>query len=114
MNRLARWARKFGVARAVCLVLLFALVPLRIWDPRMLEEARLRSFDFYQVLRPREQKLHPVTIVDIDEASLRDIGQWPWPRTVVADLITKLTAMGAVSIGFDIIFAEPDRMSPAN
>jgi adenylate cyclase len=114
MNRLARWARKFGVARAVCLVLLFALVPLRIWDPRVLTEIRLRAFDFYQVLYPRQQKLHPVTIVDIDEASLREIGQWPWPRTVVADLVTKLTAMGAVAIGFDIIFAEPDRMSPAN
>ena len=114
MNRLARWARKFGVARAVCLVLLFALVPLRIWDPRVLTEIRLRTFDLYQVLRPREQKLRPVTIVDIDEASLREIGQWPWPRTIVADLVTKLTALGAVAIGFDIIFAEPDRMSPAN
>jgi adenylate cyclase len=44
---------------------------------------------------------------------LKEIGQWPWPRTTVADLVTKITELGAVAIGFDIIFAEPDRMSPA-
>ena len=111
---LARWARWFGVARAVCIVLLFALIPLRVIDPPPLQEVRLRSFDLFQVLRPREQQaLSPVVIVDIDEASLKEIGQWPWPRTVVADLVSKLKDRGAVAIGFDIIFAEPDRMSPA-
>src|SRR5579862_8842440 len=113
MSRLARWARQFGVARAVCLVLLFALIPLRLADPRPVEELRLRTFDFFQVLRPRVQKGYPVVIVDIDEASLKAIGQWPWPRTTVADLVTRITQLGALAIGFDVIFAEPDRMSPA-
>jgi adenylate cyclase len=113
MKTLARWARQFGVARAVCTVLLFALVPLRLLDPRPLEEVRLRTFDLFQVLRPREQTMRPVAIVDIDEASLKEIGQWPWPRTILADMITRIAQQGAVGIGFDIIFAEPDRMSPA-
>jgi len=113
MTRLARWARKFGVARAVCLVLLFALIPLRLADPRPLAELRLRTFDLFQVLLPRQQTARPVVIVDIDEDSLKEIGQWPWPRTTVADLVTKITELGALCIGFDIIFAEPDRMSPA-
>ena len=113
MKRIARWARGFGIARAVCILLLFALVPLRIADPLPIEELRLRTFDLFQVLRPREQKVRPVVIVDIDEASLREIGQWPWPRTVIADLITRLRAAGAVAVGFDVIFAEPDRISPA-
>jgi adenylate cyclase len=113
MKRLLGWARWFGVARAVCILLLFALVPLRIVDPRPLEEVRLRTFDLFQVLRPRVQTTRPVVIVDIDEASLKELGQWPWPRTVVADLITRLSQLGAVAIGFDIVFAEPDRMSPA-
>jgi len=113
MKRIARWARAFGVARAVCLLLLFALVELRVADPRPLQELRLRTFDLYQVLRPRQQTARPVVIVDIDEASLRGLGQWPWPRTVIADLITRLRDLGAVAIGFDIVFAEPDRMSPA-
>ncbi|HKM87219.1 MAG TPA: adenylate/guanylate cyclase domain-containing protein [Xanthobacteraceae bacterium] len=113
MKRLVRWARQFGLARAVCILLLFALVPLRIADPRPLEELHLRTFDLFQVLRPREQTARPVVIADIDEASLKEIGQWPWPRTVVADLATRLRELGAVAIGFDIVFAEPDRMSPA-
>jgi adenylate cyclase len=113
MKLIARWARQFGLTRAVCVLLLFALVPLRIADPRPLEEVHLRTFDLFQVLRPREQKARPVVIADIDEASLKEIGQWPWPRTIVADLVTKLRELGAVAVGFDIVFAEPDRLSPA-
>src|SRR5580704_12681421 len=107
MKLIIRWARWFGLARAVCVVLLFALVPLRIIDPRPLEEVRLRTFDLFQVLRPREQVSRPVVIVDIDEPSLRELGQWPWPRTLLADLVTRLTEAGAAAIGFDVIFAEP-------
>ena len=113
IKSLIRRAQQVGLARAVCIVLLFALVPLRLADPRPLEELRVRTFDFFQVLRPRPQELRPVVIVDIDEESLKAIGQWPWPRTTVADLITQITRLSAVAIGFDIIFPEPDRMSPA-
>ena len=97
MKRIARWARQFGIARAVCIVLLFGLVPLRIADPRPLQEARLRTFDHFQVLRPREQTARPVVIVDINEASLKQIGQWPWPRTILADLVDRLTETAAPS-----------------
>jgi len=113
MNSLIRRAQQVGLARAVCILLLFALVPLRLADPRPLQELRTRAFDFFQVLRPRPQEIRPVVIVDIDEASLKAIGQWPWPRTTVADLVTQITNLGAAAIGFDIIFPEPDRMSPA-
>ena len=113
MRTLARWARTFGLTRAICILLLLALIPLRIVDPPPLEEIRLRTFDFYQSLRPRQTVARPVTIVDIDETSLKEIGQWPWPRTIVADLVTQLTQLGAVAIAFDVIFAEPDRMSPS-
>jgi adenylate cyclase len=113
MRTLARWARTFGLTRAICILLLLALIPLRIVDPPPLEEIRLRTFDFYQSLRPRQTVARPVTIVDIDETSLKEIGQWPWPRTIVADLVTQLSQLGAVAIAFDVIFAEPDRMSPS-
>ncbi|HML09207.1 MAG TPA: adenylate/guanylate cyclase domain-containing protein [Xanthobacteraceae bacterium] len=113
MKLIVRWARWFGLARAVCIVLLLALAALRVADPRPLEEARLRTFDLFQVLRPREQTSRPVVIADIDEASLKEIGQWPWPRTVVADLVNRLRELDAVAIGFDVVFAEPDRMSPS-
>src|ERR1700692_3915484 len=113
MNRIARWARQFGVARAVCVVLLFALVPLRLADPRPLAELRVRTFDLFQLLRPRGQTARPGVLGDIGEDSLKGIGQWPWPRTTLADLVTRITQLGGLAIGFDVIFAEPDRMSPA-
>ncbi|HWK97464.1 MAG TPA: adenylate/guanylate cyclase domain-containing protein [Pseudolabrys sp.] len=110
VGRIWRW---FGVGRAVSLVLLAALVLLRIADPAPLEALRSRTFDLYQRIKPREAPLRPAVIVDIDEASLKALGQWPWPRTLLADLNTRLTRLGAAVIAYDIIFAEPDRMSPA-
>lgn len=50
-----------------------------------------------------------VVIVDIDEASLRKIGQWPWSRYRIAELIDRLNEAGAVVIAFDVLFAEPER-----
>jgi serine phosphatase RsbU (regulator of sigma subunit)/CHASE2 domain-containing sensor protein len=50
-------------------------------------------------------------IVDIDEKSLAEFGQWPWPRYHIAHLLKKLAAAGAASIGIDILFAEADRTS---
>ena len=58
-------------------MLLLDLVILRVWDPAPLEMLRLRTFDLYQLVKPRQSPLRPVTIVDIDEASLKALGQWP-------------------------------------
>jgi adenylate cyclase len=110
LSRLLR--RPFHSARALCVVLLAALLFLRITDPPALEEIRLRTFDMFQVMQPRDATQRPVVIVDIDEASLRKLGQWPWPRTRVAELITRLTQLGAAAVAFDVVFAEPDRLSP--
>lgn len=113
MRMLTRLARGFGYGRTLCLLLLIAFVALRVWDPPPVEALRLRTFDFYQSLKPREAKTRPVVIVDIDEASLAALGQWPWPRTVIADLVERLAKLGAAAIAFDVLFAEPDRLSPA-
>ena len=113
MNKLTRFAQGFGLGRLVCLVLLAGLVALRIGNPGPLESLRVRTFDFYQTLQPRQATLKPAVIVDIDEASLKTFGQWPWPRTLLADLVAKLARLGSAVVAFDIIFAEPDRMSPA-
>jgi adenylate cyclase len=112
---LRRWfARKFGYARLICLALLIGLGALRIADPAPIEELRVRTFDTFQRLDYRVKTARPVTIVDIDEKSLANpkLGQWPWPRTRIADMVANLTRLGAVAIGFDIMFAEPDRLNP--
>lgn len=70
------------------------------------------SYDTFQRLHPREFQNVPVRIIDIDEESLRRHGQWPWPRVLLAELVERLTKMDAAAIVFDLVFAEPDRMSP--
>jgi adenylate cyclase len=112
MTWLAKLARRFGFARGLALLLLIGLAALRLADPILLHELRVRVFDFFQVLHPREATERPVVIVDIDEKSLNSLGQWPWPRTHIADIITRLTQMGALVVAFDVVFAEPDRTSP--
>jgi len=88
---------------------------VQLWPPTVLESLRELVFDGYQRASPRPlpEGQAAVTIVDIDEASLARIGQWPWPRTVLAELVERLRAAGARAIGFDMVFAEPDRTSPA-
>src|SRR6266436_8566515 len=110
-----RWfSRRFGYARLACLALLIAFAGLRVFDPAPIQELRVRTFDTFQVLDPRIKTQRPVTIVDIDERSLADprLGQWPWPRTRIADIVASLTRLGAVVIAFDAVFSEPDRLNP--
>ncbi len=117
MNRLKilqRWfSQKVGYARLICLALLIAFAALRIVDPAPIQELRVRTFDSFQLIDPRVKTARPVTIVDIDEKSLAKLGQWPWPRTHIADMIINLTNLGAVAIAFDVVFSEPDRLNPA-
>src|SRR4051812_7794061 len=111
---LRRWfARRVGYARLLCLALLIGFAALRAADPAPVEEIRVRTFDAFQRIEPRKKTIRPVTIVDIDDKSLEKLGQWPWPRTRIADLVTELTRLGAVVIAFDAVFSEPDRLNPA-
>lgn len=103
---------RFGIGRIVGLLLLIELLALRIWDPGPIEALRHKSFDIYQLMHPRPAADDLVAIVDIDEPSLRALGQWPWPRTVMADIVGKVAALEGSVIGFDVLFPEPDRSSP--
>jgi len=111
---LRRWfTRRFGYARLACLALLVGFAALRIADPAPVEEIRVRTFDTYQRIDHRKKPEKPiVAIVGIDDASLKALGQWPWARTKVAELIDKLTRLGAAAIAFDVVFPEPDRLNP--
>jgi adenylate cyclase len=111
---LRRWfKRKFGYARLLCLALLIGVGALRIADPSPIMELRVRTFDTFQRIDPRKKLANPpVVIVDIDEKSLAKFGQFPWPRTLIADIVDNLTRLGAAAIAFDVMFAEPDRLNP--
>lgn len=81
-------------------------------DPGPLPAMRFLAFDTYQTKFPRERKSADAVVVAIDEKSLARVGQWPWPRDVVAQLIAKIAARKPAAIGVDVVFAEPDRLSP--
>lgn len=95
------------------LLMVLGLLALRLADPPLTQELRYMAFDSYNNLHPRERS-DMIRILDIDEASLADerLGQWPWPRSLVAQMITNLSEMGAKVIAFDMVFAEQDRTSP--
>ncbi len=105
--------RKFASYLVPALVLL-AVLALQFKFPDEIESLRIKVFDVFQWLHPREYRDTPVRIIDIDDESLKKYGQWPWPRTLVAELVAKLDEGGAKVISFDAVFAEPDWTSPAN
>jgi adenylate cyclase len=94
------------------LAVLLVAVIARIGASDMLDRLSLTCFDLYEKALPRQPGDAPIRIVDIDDDSLAKIGQWPWPRGVVAQLVDRLRQAGAAVIAFDIDFAEPDRTSP--
>ena len=93
------------------LTLFFIL--LAQYDPALLHELRLKSFDFFLRHNPAPLSADPrVIIVDVDSASLEKLGQWPWPRRRIADLVHKITSAKPAVVGLDMLFAEPDSSSP--
>lgn len=89
---------------------LFALVQVAM--PGWFERPRLALFDLYQTATPRLEHASPVVIVAIDEASLRGVGQWPWPRQVLARLVDNILAGKPAAVALDMIMPEADRTSP--
>ncbi|MBY8974459.1 adenylate/guanylate cyclase domain-containing protein [Rhodobacteraceae bacterium NNCM2] len=93
------------ITAAVAFAFIFRFSPL--------VEAEEELIDTYQSWQPRAFAPEvPVKLVMIDEGSLAELGQWPWPRSYIAALIDRVTEAGAAAIGFDVIFSEPDRSSP--
>ena len=82
-------------------------------EPPPLGALRDAVFDTYQRLMPRSRASAPAVIVAIDERALDARGQWPWPRTLMAELLRAILAAGPAAVGVDLFFAEPDRASPA-
>lgn len=100
--RLAGWAWAVPLA-AAALVLGAMLV-----DPPLLRGLRNASFDQFQRWHPRPYADPPVRIVDIDDESLRRVGQWPWSRDKVASLLSAIEAGQPASVAVDVLFAERD------
>ena len=112
----ARIRQAFSMERLVGIAMIIGFLAIYFNDPYPVEFVRNKTFDFFQKLKPREVPPpagKPVTIVDIDENSLSEIGQWPWSRDVLSKMTSNLTKMGAALIAYDVVFAEPDPMNPS-
>ncbi len=104
-RRRAFYVWSFGLAT------LFTLISIASFNQTALDRLTALAFDNYQVLKPRPEAGAPVVIIDIDEASIRSLGQWPWPRSLLAGMVDRIGSLGAANIAFDLVFAEPDRTS---
>ena len=97
----------YGLAIGAMLV---AATLIRLFDPAPIARLRLLAFDTFQQITPRQpDRAYPVRIIDIDEASIAAIGQWPWRRDVMARLVDRLHALGARVIAFDLVFPDANR-----
>jgi adenylate cyclase len=94
------------------LVLIVALTG-KLIDPLPVAQIQRAAFDYLQRLAPRPAEDTPIRLVAIDDESLSRFGQWPWPRHILARLLDRLAEANARLAVFDIVFAEPDRTSPA-
>ncbi len=115
-GRARRLVRR-AIAALPLLLITFSLVTaglaLRAADPSALRQVRNLVFDEYQRLDPRPfDPTLPVRVLAIDEESLDRIGQWPWSRRTIADIVDRLTEMGAAAVAVDFVMAEADRTSP--
>ena len=96
------------------ILLLFFLVLIKIQDGNFVMKIENISYDIYQSLFIKKSNFDDVVIVDIDEKSIGEIGQFPWRRDVFANLIERLNHYGVSVITFDIFFSEKDRQNPKN
>ena len=104
----ARWSYALTIAAPIFIASLVVVI-----KPPFLPDLSHLAFDWYQRIEPRQwDPASPVRIVDVDDESLARVGQWPWPRAAIAQIVTRLGDLGATVVAFDFVFAEPDASSP--
>ncbi|MBU0483266.1 MAG: adenylate/guanylate cyclase domain-containing protein [Proteobacteria bacterium] len=100
------------LAAGIILTIILALA--YVYQPRFCRFLDNKIYDIILAQVHNTQTSGVPVIIDLDDKSLHEYGQWPWPRYRVALLLAKIRQAGAVAIGLDILFAEPDRSSPAS
>jgi len=103
---------KIRKSSVISILVLFLAYIIISEDFAIAKQIRLKVFDTFQKKNPRKFSPQPVRIIDIDNESLRRIGQWPWPRSTMAKIVDRLNDNGVAAIAMDIVFAEQDRTSP--
>jgi len=105
--------KKISPVIVVGVLLTVLCIALYLAGPPILLDLAARSYDVLMRRSCEAPKSGKVALVDIDEASLAELGQWPWPRYLLARLTDRLFEAGASVVAFDVVFPEPDRTSPS-
>ena len=107
--------KKLFLYISTALILFIFISSLYIFIPKLPNsiDNRLRDH-FFSIRGEIEPKTDSLTIIDIDEKSIKKLGQWPWPRDILSQILINLKNANVAIIGMDIVFAEADRSSPHN
>lgn len=83
-----------------------------IYNPNVVKTFDNKIKDYMFIYRGVKPDSKSVVVIDVDEKSLKSLGQWPWSRHKLAQILENLTNAGVGVIGFDVVFAEIDKSSP--
>ena len=111
-TKLKKSLKKFFLYSFVAICVGMLVTFFNIYNPTVVKSFDNKLKDYMFVYRGTESDSRSVVIIDIDEESLKTLGQWPWPRDKIAQVLENLTLAGVGVIGFDIVFAELDQSSP--
>jgi len=81
---------------------------LYYWSPKFLEAIDLRGRDTIFQLRPPAAPSLEIAIIAVDEASVKNLGRWPWPRELQARLLREAKLAGAKVLALDIAYPHPE------
>lgn len=104
--------KKFSIYFVLSLSLSIFLSAIYIFFPSLPDSLDNRLRDYLFTIRGELPHNQNVVIVDIDETSIKSLGQWPWSRDKLAKILENLTLANVGIVGLDIVFAEEDRTSP--
>jgi adenylate cyclase len=85
------------------------MVLFNIFNPSLFQQIESKTIDFRFAARGAREPQAPVRIIAIDEKSLKEVGQWPWPRAIHAQFVRQLKADGVKCVFYDVWFPEPER-----
>ncbi|KLE09103.1 adenylate cyclase [Aliarcobacter butzleri L355] len=104
--------KKFSIYFVLSLSLSIFLSAIYIFFPSLPDSLDNRLRDYLFTIRGELPHNQNIVIVDIDETSIKSLGQWPWSRDKLAKILENLTLSNVGIVGLDIVFAEEDRTSP--
>ena len=105
---------KFLTSIWIVLITVMVGVGLRVYDVEPLKILRLKTFDYYQKIQPRTVTSNHFVVVEITEQDLKQYGQWPWNRNLIAEIHQRIINQKANTVQYNILFSEADRLNASS